>query len=106
MSAGQGSPVPAHTEFRMGVPLFASGARAERPAARAAFTPASLVRPLLTALLYLAVAAAGAGLSFDFGLRAGGAVLGFIAALNGAVFATILVDAARDAWRRRVNPAR
>jgi hypothetical protein len=63
-------------------------------------TPRALARLALTSLLYIAAAAAGAGFSFDFGLRAGGPWLAVIAALNGAVFATVMVDAALDARRR------
>jgi hypothetical protein len=63
-------------------------------------TPRALTRLALTSLLYIAAAAAGAGFSFDFGLRAGGPWLAMIAALNGAVFATVMVDAALDARRR------
>lgn len=36
---------------------------------------------------------AGAALSFDFGLRAGGPVLALIAALNGALFSSMVIDA-------------
>jgi hypothetical protein len=63
-------------------------------------TPRALTRLALTSLIYIAAAAAGAGFSFEFGLRAGGPWLAVIAALNGAVFATVLVDAALDARRR------
>jgi hypothetical protein len=75
------------------------------PAPRAMTQPAvsvqGLVRQALKALACLGVALLAAGLSFDFGLRAGGTVVAVIAAVNGAVFATILIDAALDASRRR-----
>lgn len=71
---------------------------------RSAFSPAALLRPALHTVVYLGAAMTAAGFSFDFGLRAGGTVVGVIAAVNGAVFATILMDAASDAWRRRRRP--
>ena len=74
---------------------------APRSTARAEPGVQALVRPVLKALAYLGVALLAAGFSFDFGLRAGGTVVAVIAALNGAVFATLLVDAAFDASRRR-----
>lgn len=69
--------------------------------ARSAFVPAALLRPALKTVVYLGATVAAAGFSFDFGLRAGGTVIAVIAAVNGAVFASILLDAASDAWRRR-----
>jgi len=77
--------------------------RTAMPASRAhsAFAPAALLRPALKTLAYLGAALAAAGLSFDFGLRAGGTVVAVVAAVNGAVFTTILLDAVSDAWRRR-----
>lgn len=71
-----------------------------------AFQPGALVRIMLTGLSYLTVALAAAAFSFDFGLRAGGPWLAVVAALNGAVFATVLLDALRDGWRRRSARAR
>lgn len=58
-------------------------------------------RPMLKGLACLGAGLLAAGLSFDFGLRAGGTLVAVIAALNGAVFATLLVDAALDAAPRR-----
>ena len=81
-----------------------SAAPAPRAAARAGLGLQALVRPALKAVVYLGAALLAAGFSFDFGLRAGGTVVAVIAALNGAVFATILVDAALDALRRRRRP--
>jgi len=78
-----------------------SAAPAPRSVARAGSGVQALVRPALKALAYLGAALLAAGFSFDFGLRAGGTVVAVIAALNGAVFATILLDAALDASRRR-----
>lgn len=60
-------------------------------------------RAVSTGLLYAAVALGSAAWCFDFGLRAGGPWLAMVAALSGAVFATILVDAMRDAWQRRLS---
>lgn len=70
--------------------------------ASATYGPRALARAVLIAAAYLSVAGAGAGFSFDFGMRAGGPWLAVIAAVNGAVFATLLLDALRDGWRRRV----
>ena len=81
-----------------------SAAPAPRATVRAGLGLPALVRPALKALVYLGAALLAAGFSFDFGLRAGGTVVAVIAALNGAVFATILVDAALDALRRRRRP--
>lgn len=60
-----------------------------------------VLRALSTGLLYAGVALGSAAWCFDFGMRAGGTWLAIVAALSGAVFATILVDAMRDAWRRQ-----
>lgn len=74
---------------------------AQRAMPRPVLSVQGLIRQALKALAYLGVALLAAGLSFDFGLRAGGTVVAVIAAVNGAVFATILIDAALDASRRR-----
>jgi hypothetical protein len=61
----------------------------------------AIVRSTAVGLIYLAAAGLGAGFSFDFGMRAGGTWLAVIAAVQGAVFATLMVDAMRDGVRRR-----
>ena len=61
----------------------------------------AIVRSTAVGLLYLAAAGLGAAFSFDFGMRAGGTWLAVIAAVQGAVFATLMVDAMRDGVRRR-----
>ncbi len=73
-------------------------ATAQRPAP---FGATALARSTGVGVLYLAAAGLAAGASFDFGMRAGGVWLALIAAAQGAVFATLLVDALRDAMRRR-----
>jgi hypothetical protein len=66
----------------------------------------AIARSMATGLLYLAAAGLGAVLSFDFGMRAGGTWLAVIAALQGAVFATLMVDAVQDGLQRlRRQPA-
>jgi len=67
----------------------------------AAFGARAIARATGVGALYLAAAGLAAGASFDFGMRAGGVWLAVIAAVQGAVFATLLVDALRDAMRRR-----
>jgi len=74
---------------------------APRALTRPVLSVQALIRQGLKALAYLGVALLAAGLSFDFGLRAGGTVVAVIAAVNGAVFATILADALSEGWRRR-----
>ncbi len=64
----------------------------------------AVVRSTSIGLLYLAAAGLGASFSFDFGMRAGGTWLALIAALQGAVFATLMVDAVRNGLRRRRHP--
>jgi hypothetical protein len=49
---------------------------------------------------YLAAGGLAASFGFDFGMRAGGLWLAVIVAVQAAVFATLMVDAARDARRR------
>jgi ammonia channel protein AmtB len=54
-------------------------------------------------------AAAGAYLSFGFGMRIGGALMGVVAALNGALMGLLMAAAACDLaarWRRREGAPR
>lgn len=64
----------------------------------------AIARSSAVGLLYLAAAGLGAALSFDFGMRAGGTWLAVIAALQGAVFTTLMVDAVQDGLRRLRRP--
>lgn len=73
-------------------------ASSSRPAS---FSAKAIARSTGVGVLYMAAAGLAAGFSFDFGMRAAGAWLAIIAALQGAVFATLMVDAVRDAIRRR-----
>jgi apolipoprotein N-acyltransferase len=71
-------------------------------------TPALHLQPrhVVMALAYLAAAAAGWVVAYGFGLRASGNMwMGVLAAVNGAVFCTLLVDAVLSRWmkRRRAN---
>jgi hypothetical protein len=62
-----------------------------------------IVRPALQgigAALTLAGTAAGAWFGFEFGLRAGGALVGVIAALNCAVMSGLLADGLIERVRR------
>jgi hypothetical protein len=51
--------------------------------------------------LNLAATAAGAWLCFDFGARAGGGLIGVMAAINGAALCSLLTSALADRWLPR-----
>jgi hypothetical protein len=61
---------------------------------------------LLGDLVGLAAAAAGAWVSFGFGMQIGGPLIGTLAALNGALMGALLWSAVRDGLRRLLPPRR
>ena len=64
------------------------------------------VRHALTAVAHLVAAATGAWFSYGFGLRIGGPAMGLLLAVNAAVMAAMLVDAAADAVSAYLRPRR
>lgn len=56
--------------------------------------------------LQLVAAALGFAAGYGFGLRAGGTWLAFVAAANGAVFCSLLVDGLAARWARREGQRR
>lgn len=69
--------------------------------------PAGLpIRTLLTPLLHVAAAAACAWYSWGFGARIGGPAMGLLLAVNAAVMAVVLLDAAGDAAAAYLRPRR
>ncbi len=69
----------------------------------AAATSTSRARRLVTAVVCGVAALAGLVSGYDFGLQLGGALVGVVMAVNGAVFCAILAGAAIDRlarWRR------
>lgn len=77
------------------------------PALERRSSPArSWMRQALPALAHLAAAATGAWFSYGFGLRIGGPAMGLLLAVNAAVMAAMLVDAAADAVEAYLRPRR